>query len=496
MLRQFSTKRIIGSFIFDIFCTLIALLLATYLRFGIEGSFWATAAELTNLSSDGNWPTHIIKPQVILLVSIIWPFFLIVFAVYDGRRNPSRKTEIVNVFLAICTATLVLAGALFLTYRETSRLLFGLFFIIDVLFLIGGRGIFYLYQTIRNGNGKEVSKQVLILGAGEVGKNVALELTKYAERNIQVLGFLDDDSNKVGRKIAGYPVLGNLNQIIDLSEKLQIQDAVIALPLRAHKRIIEIAKNLQNTSVHVHIIPDLFSLLFPNASLDGFGGIPVIDLGKPGISKNQRTLKRVFDVLSTTLVMLFATPIMLMVAILIKIDSPGPVFFKQKRIGENKIPFNIYKFRSMRFDTDDDLHKTYVRRLISENISPQQQNGTEVKSLKIEKDPRVTRVGHIIRKLSIDELPQIFNVLRGEMSLVGPRPPLPYEFEIYQDWHMYRLIAPPGITGLWQVKARNQVSFDEMVRMDIEYINNYSFWLDIKLLLKTPWALINTKGAG
>jgi lipopolysaccharide/colanic/teichoic acid biosynthesis glycosyltransferase len=201
-------------------------------------------------------------------------------------------------------------------------------------------------------------------------------------------------------------------------------------------------------------------------------------------------------VLSTTLVLILASPLMLLIAILIKLDSPGPVFYKQKRIGENRIPFLIYKFRSMRIDTDENFHKAHVTRLIRENISPQQLTGRKGGSLKIKKDPRITRVGHLIRKTSLDELPQLFNVLRGEMSLVGPRPPLPYEFEIYQEWHMHRLNAPPGITGLWQVKARNQVSFDEMVRMDLEYINNYSLWLDIKLIVQTPWALISTKGAG
>jgi len=147
-------------------------------------------------------------------------------------------------------------------------------------------------------------------------------------------------------------------------------------------------------------------------------------------------------------------------------------------------------------DADERTHEEYVTRLIRENLSQEQISRNEGKSLKMEKDPRITRIGKFLRKTSLDELPQLFNVLRGDMSIVGPRPPLPYEINVYQDWHMRRLEAPPGITGLWQVKARNQVSFDEMVRLDLEYINNYSFWLDIKLMLQTPLKIISTKGAG
>ena len=217
---------------------------------------------------------------------------------------------------------------------------------------------------------------------------------------------------------------------------------------------------------------------------------------KSGIQRNQRVVKRVFDVLAVTFVLALLSPILLVVAILIKLDSTGPVFYKGKRIGEGGQPFTMYKFRSMALDADSNIHQDYVTRLIRENIRPQALNGERRGTLKMEQDARITRVGRFIRKTSLDELPQLFNVLRGEMSLVGPRPPLPYEVEVYQEWHKRRFEAPPGITGLWQVKARNQVSFDEMVRLDLEYIEKYSVWLDIKLILQTPWELVKGRGAG
>jgi exopolysaccharide biosynthesis polyprenyl glycosylphosphotransferase len=204
----------------------------------------------------------------------------------------------------------------------------------------------------------------------------------------------------------------------------------------------------------------------------------------------------VFDVAAAWLLLILLSPLFLIVAVLIRIESSGPIIFKQERIGENGRPFTFLKFRSMRADTDATLHKVYMTRLIKENLSSEQLKVNGGGSLKMADDPRITRVGKIIRKTSIDELPQLINVLRGEMSLVGPRPSLPYEVELYEEWHKRRLEALPGITGWWQVKGRNRVSFDEMVRMDLDYIEHTSFWLDLKILLLTPWAALSGEGAG
>jgi lipopolysaccharide/colanic/teichoic acid biosynthesis glycosyltransferase len=209
-------------------------------------------------------------------------------------------------------------------------------------------------------------------------------------------------------------------------------------------------------------------------------------LAQPGTHGWRRSRKRAFDAVVATILLLVFSPVLLIAAVLVKLDSPGPVLYRQRRI----------KFRSMRSDTGVDVHRDHVSRLICENLGVEQLRGCETKSLKLEKDPRITRVGRIIRKTSLDELPQLINVLRGEMSLVGPRPPLPYEVALYQDWHRRRLEVLPGITGWWQVKGRNRVSFDEMVSMDLYYIEHASFWLDLHVLLLTPWAALSGRGAG
>jgi lipopolysaccharide/colanic/teichoic acid biosynthesis glycosyltransferase len=206
-----------------------------------------------------------------------------------------------------------------------------------------------------------------------------------------------------------------------------------------------------------------------------------------------RFLKRAFDVTLAFTSLIVLAPLLLFIALAIKLHSPGPVFYRQERIGKNGRPFRMYKFRTMRVDSDSGHHRQYVRNLIRNNITPAQLGLT---SLKLQADPRITGVGKILRELSVDELPQLINVLRGEMSIVGPRPPLPYEFELYTSQHAQRLLVLPGITGLWQVTAHNLVSFEEMVQIDLNYINNLSPWLDLKIMLLTPWEMLKGKGTG
>jgi exopolysaccharide biosynthesis polyprenyl glycosylphosphotransferase len=207
-------------------------------------------------------------------------------------------------------------------------------------------------------------------------------------------------------------------------------------------------------------------------------------------------LKRALDLIGSMFGLLLFLPLMALTALAIKVTSPGPVIFKQIRIGHRGKHFSFYKFRSMHVNNDDRMHREYLADLIQGNHE-KIDNGKENHSFyKIKNDTRITPVGKIIRRLSIDELPQFFNVLKGEMSLVGPRPPIPYEVEKYKSWHLRRILEiKPGITGLWQVDGRSRTSFDDMVRLDLRYIKEWSFWLDIKIILKTVRAVLETKGA-
>lgn len=502
MLRQFSAKRIAGFFALDLLGTLAMLLLAAYIRAGLQGlpapiaMLWQSLALPVTLNWSGiGSTTSNLSTEVLLLVTLIWPFYFLIFPVYSGHRNETLGAELLNVFLAITVSTLTLAGALFLTYRGTSRGLFLIFFLLDIILLLSARVAWWLYRRRYRGRHEKHGRNVLIVGAGPVGKNVAIKLEKYVTRNITLVGFADDDPQKHKQMIADLPVLGTLDMLPAIVAEYQIDDAVIALPLDAHLRLLETSRYLQKSGVHVYVVPDIFVLHFPRASIDGLSGIPLIDLGQSGIYGVRRQVKRVFDIVAVTFGLLFLAPLFGLMAILIKLDSPGPVLYRQVRVGENGRRFTMYKFRSMKEDSDNEVHRRHISRLIKNNVSPDKlsDNGN---TLKLKNDPRITRFGQIIRKTSLDELPQLFNVLRGDMSLVGPRPPLPYEVDLYQEWHMRRLEAPPGITGPWQVKARNLVSFDEMVRMDLAYIEQQSFLLDLSLIMQTPWVLIRGKGAG
>ncbi len=213
----------------------------------------------------------------------------------------------------------------------------------------------------------------------------------------------------------------------------------------------------------------------------------------PAILSNYRPVKRALDIVVALGLIVFFAPLMLLISIGIRISSPGPILYRQIRIGKDGKPFRMLKFRSMQVRNNPDLHKEYVQMLIQQNTEPRALGKTSVKMIG---DSRITGVGKYLRKFSLDELPQFFNVLKGEMSLVGPRPPLPYEYEVYQDWHKQRLNVSPGITGLWQVRAHNTVAFDDMVRLDIEYMQTMNLWLDLKIMALTPIEMIRGKGAG
>ena len=215
-----------------------------------------------------------------------------------------------------------------------------------------------------------------------------------------------------------------------------------------------------------------------------------------GSNRLSRGIKRLMDVTGSLVLLVLLSPVFFIIAAAIKLTSRGPILFKQQRVGEHGTPFTFLKFRSMYVNNDASKHKEYVRQLIAGQAEKNPANGSKEGIFKLTNDPRITRVGSFLRRTSLDELPQFLNVLRGEMSLVGPRPPVPYEVEAYATWHRRRLLeAKPGITGLWQVQGRSRVGFDDMVRLDLQYARLSSPWLDVKILLQTPKAVIAGDGA-
>ncbi|HYP22652.1 MAG TPA: sugar transferase, partial [Actinomycetota bacterium] len=226
-------------------------------------------------------------------------------------------------------------------------------------------------------------------------------------------------------------------------------------------------------------------------SLDAMGDFPLLSLLKEPLNDANRFAKRAMDLLIATVAMTVAAPVMLVTAIAIRVTSKGPILFRQQRIGMDGRPFDILKFRTMVTGADSSIHQTFVEGLIRGDVAQDE----DVEMYKLTDDPRVTKVGWFLRRTSIDELPQLFNVLRGEMSVVGPRPPLSFEVEMYQEWHRRRLEVRPGMTGLWQVSGRSKMTFDEMVRLDIHYIETWSPLRDVSIVLRTIPALLRKEAS-
>jgi exopolysaccharide biosynthesis polyprenyl glycosylphosphotransferase len=255
----------------------------------------------------------------------------------------------------------------------------------------------------------------------------------------------------------------------------------LALPAGEHEQVRRLVDRLQDLPVHIWVIPDQISLALHTARVEEFGGTLMFDLRAPALDDYQRLTKRMFDIVMTLLVMPLALPAMGIAALLVRLDSPGPVLYRAKRVGENGRIFTMYKFRTMVTGADRML-----------DLSPDE-NGQA--NHKRPDDPRVTRVGRFLRKTSLDELPQLFNVLRGDMSLVGPRPELPELVERYLAWQRERFAVPQGLTGWWQVNGRSDKPMHLHTEEDLFYVRNYSIWLDLKILIKTAWVVLKGKGA-
>jgi exopolysaccharide biosynthesis polyprenyl glycosylphosphotransferase len=278
-------------------------------------------------------------------------------------------------------------------------------------------------------------------------------------------------------------MLGPLRYTRQIIREQQIDDVIIALPHQAYDEMSKLVWQLQDLPVNVRIVPDYFSLALYRASAEEFGGVPMINLRSPALNDVQRFMKRILDIIGSLLLLTLAAVPMLAVALAIKLDSRGPIMFRQKRVGENGRIFGMYKFRSMVPNAE----------ALQTNINQVDENGNLV--FKFRDDPRITRVGRFIRRTSLDELPQLLNVLFGDMSLVGPRPELPWLVEKYEPWQMKRFAVPQGITGWWQVNGRSDKPLHLNTEEDIYYVQNYSLWMDIYILLKTPWVVLRGKGA-
>jgi exopolysaccharide biosynthesis polyprenyl glycosylphosphotransferase len=328
-------------------------------------------------------------------------------------------------------------------------------------------------------------QRTVIVGSGVVADRLADRLDRHTEFGLQTVGLVDDDVHRVSGKARRLPKLGTLSEFDDVLAEQRIDRVIIAFSRASHQQLLSCIRTCRDHHVAVDVVPRLFELVDAPQSVNQIGGLPLLSIGAPPLNKASRIAKRGLDILISVTILTVLSPILLVVAVAIKLDSRGPIFFRQTRAGRGETEFRLIKFRSMYRDAEQ-------RKL----EFAKQNESTDGVMFKIKKDPRITHVGSFLRRSSLDEIPQLINVLKGEMSLVGPRPLILKESRHATDsWLSRRLDLRPGITGLWQISGRSDLPFQEMVRFDYQYVSGWSLARDIEILLATIPVVLSGRGA-
>ena len=419
--------------------------------------------------------------QALFNLSLLAFFWL--DGVYAVRRSSSWLDQIWTITGSVIKAVFVVWVAIFIYAPAVySRLMIAEAGIAVIALLGISRSVRNWYEGRLRARGVGVSN-VMIVGAGELGRAVVRTLFARPELGYRCVGFVDDDPARGRTDIGRFPALGDLAALPDLIERHNVDEVVITLPWSAQPKILNAVEECQHLGIKARVMPSLLQLNLSKINVDDFGGIPMLSRSERDIGAFNRVIKRGGDIFLGAIMMVLSLPVIAVAALAVKLESPGPAIFSQLRAGQNGKPFKVYKLRSMRKDADKERDQLLE---LNEMDGPM---------FKIKADPRLTNVGRVLRKLSIDELPQFWNVLLGDMSIVGPRPALLNEVVAYDDWHRVRLRVKPGITGLWQISGRSELSFDEMVLLDVYYIENWSPSLDIKIILRTVPYVLSGRGA-
>ncbi len=420
-------------------------------------------------------------------VLIGWFFIFSKMVRYDANRVTTLKSQALEIVRAVTVTSLLLllAGALF-GIDMVSPVVVSLFWVISTLALVGTRVLLRSFLRTWRKAGRN-RRHIVFIGGTDKAIGLAKRIEARPELGYEIVGFLFGDAEREPqRPLIGeeWGDLGEVSQLREVLKKGVVDEVMVCLPMRRNfAAVCDIVSSCRDLGVVVRLIPETLDLgMMAKAQVEEFDGDQVVTFFRENLLI-QLMFKRLVDVVASVALLILLSPLLIATALLVKLTSPGPILFAQDRIGMNKRVFKLLKFRSMVVDAEE--RKKDLAHL----------NEVDGPVFKIKKDPRVTQVGAVIRKLSIDELPQLINVAKGEMSLVGPRPPLPSEVDLYDWTDRKRLSIRPGITCLWQVSGRNELSFQEWMELDRTYIDNWSTWLDFKILLRTIPVVLFGKGA-
>ncbi len=405
---------------------------------------------------------------------------------FDERRTDHDTPEdIAGVFHMMTVGVwLLLIGSWILGSAHHDPTKLALFWLLAIVFVTVGRGLARVICHRRF----SYLQNTVIVGADEVGQLIARKLLQHAEYGINLVGFIDIGNPPLREEVAHLPILGPPELLPAVVRLFDIERAVIAFTRDSWERTLAVIRALIDLDVQVDLVPRYYEVVGPGVGIHTIEGLPLLGLPSPHLSPSSRLVKRAVDVILSATALIALAPFFVVIAILIKLDSPGPVFFRQVRMGSGDKAFRIFKFRTMQANAEE--QKAAVA-----HLNKHRRNGRDPRMFKIMGDPRTTRVGGVLRRYCLDEIPQLCNVLKGEMSIVGPRPLILDEDAHVDDLRRRRLDLKPGMTGLWQVLGRSDIPFDEMLNLDYLYVISWSPFKDFKLILRTIPAVLHAREA-
>jgi exopolysaccharide biosynthesis polyprenyl glycosylphosphotransferase len=477
-------SRVFVIWLLDIGCVSVSLFLGYWLRVG-SGLFGGKGS----MGLD-----HLVA---LLAISLAWTAIFNSQGLYRRTKIITGAGQVLSIAASITLGFLLLLGISFALrryYFVETRLILAFGWILSVVTLSLVRVGLVRTSLRRRMRPTGARKRAVVVGAIPfarklVGKNMA------SSNGYDIVGFVETREGEISSDLGPEFVLGKVTSLDDIVSDYCVEEIFLPLALLEDRGSFEAISRCTRTGLPIRLVSDMFQVLMPEEPKERVEGVPKAGLGEPALKGAGLVAKRFVDFAVAMSVILIFAPLFLLIAGLVKVFSPGPILFRQIRAGKDGRPFAFYKFRTMRHDTDDSLHREYATSFIGGKELRLRDEKTDKKIYKMPDDPRVTSIGKILRKTSLDELPQIFNVLKGDMSVVGPRPPIAYELTIYKEWHKRRLRARPGITGLWQVSGRSSVPFHDMVLLDLYYINRWSLLLDFEIIFKTIPVIVSGKGA-
>ena len=448
-----------------------------------------TAAFVTVEAVYGNAGSNAISlgPEIAFFILSL-PVFIVgakLFGLYDRdeeRAAHSTPDDLIRVFLLVTVGVFLVEHALDFTAAASPDLVK-----LSVFWASAIVGVTVARIAVRTFARSRASyvQNTLIVGAGDIGQLIGRKLLRHREYGVKLVGFVDARPKKRHPDLRDVEVLGGIDELEQLVERFAVERVIFAYSNDRQTEFLELIRKLRDSGIQVDVVPRLFEVIGPRVDVHAVEGVSLIGLPPVRLPRSSRAIKRALDLVGASICLLVALPLMAVIALLIKRDSPGPVLFRQTRLGKDMRPFTLLKFRTMKTETDDSVHRDFIAATMDRSAVVATQG-----LYKLDRGEAVTAIGGFLRRTSLDELPQLINVLRGEMSLVGPRPCIPYETERFEPHHFDRFLVPAGLTGLWQTSARAQSTFVEALDMDVLYAQGWSLGLDLLLLARTPLQLL------